>query len=947
MSNIRVYELAKELGLENKAVIELCAQLGIGGKSSHSNSLSDDEADRVRRSVIREAVSSSAEDTVRDVKMKNGSGIERRMGNVIRRRKKSEDEAPEGARLDLAISSSRVDDLRGDLPNYLDERRTREEALAQANALFERSSDNEQEEEEVEQPIEEKKWSLRSPNLTEISSPEVTGAAQQALVPEDAQSREQHAVLNNGASSEELGDSEVAAIGVFQEQEPATVDGAEISGEEDPLDEVRRRHDVRALKVLGKIALPEKAPAEKKPAVKKVKIVEELEEEVSPSAHKPGKHTRKWADGGAKLDRGGLKPKKQVLKKDELLDYETDRDVWRKGRDRKPKKGRADVLVQKAEVRESGPTRASKLVVKIDSEISVGELAKNMGAKVGDVITKLMSLGVMAGVNQLIDFDTATVVASEFGFTTANTGHDEEEFLSELKKADESALLVTRPPVVTVMGHVDHGKTSLLDAIRKTSVSEREAGGITQHIGAYNVRAPNGQFVTFIDTPGHEAFTAMRGRGAKVTDVVVLVVAADDGVMPQTIEAINHARAAEVPIVVAVNKIDKEGANIDFVKRQLADQGLIPEDWGGQVMFVPVSARTRQGIDELLEGILLQSEMLELKANPDRAGYGVVIESMLDRGRGAVITVLVKNGTLREGDVFLVGATTGKIKALWSHDGVRVKEVGPGFPVEVLGVSDTPEAGDEIFVMADEAQARQVAEHRALRKRNKELAQKGAVRGAMSLETFSEMMKQGAVHELPVIVKADTQGSVEALKESLGNLQRNDVQVKVIHAGVGGINESDIQLAHSSRAVVVGFNVRFESGASDMADKYGVDVRFFRVIYELLDSLTSAMLGLLAPTYKEKSLGRAEVRTTFKVPRLGTIAGSYVLNGIIERGANVRLIRDSRVVFEGKMASLRRFKDDVKEVGSGYECGIGIDGYSDIKDGDIIEVYKLEEVRPT
>lgn len=931
MGKTRVYELAKELGLDNKRVLELCTELGIEGKTSHSNSLSDDEADRIRRSVIRQAV--SGERGAKEIMIDGEPGVEQRKGNIIRRRKRTEDESKDqeeevesAAALDLTDVPGSTD-FKDSSPDLKAQRSERMDALAAANALFSEREAAEEAAAEAQAPV------------AEQQEPEQVSSEQEA----------------EAASPQEDAQPPAEAAAEAPDEQPAEQEVEEEQSKEDSLEETRRRHDVRAPKVLGRIELPQK---ETKPssAGKRDKPAKKQEEELVPGepvrdgAGKGARKKGRRGEGSESEDFDGPKRKrrKQVLRKADLLDYESDRDNWRRGRDKKSRKTKGDSGMSGGSAQPVGETKASKKVVKIEGEISVGEFAKAMGAKVGDVMKELMNLGVMVTINHLIDFDTASIVAGEFGFTTLNTGHDEDEFVKNLRAEVEDASLVSRPPVVTVMGHVDHGKTSLLDAIRQTSVTEDEAGGITQHIGAYNVKLPSGGSVTFIDTPGHEAFTAMRSRGAKVTDVVVLVVAADDGVMPQTIEAINHAKAAEVPIIVAINKIDKEDANIDRIRNQLAEYELIPEDWGGTTIMVPVSAMTREGIPDLLENLHLQAEILELEANPERNAFGVVVESTLDRGRGPVITVLIQNGTLRKGESFLAGAVTGRVRALIGDDGAQVEEAGPGIPVEVLGASNTPEAGTEFYVVESEAEARAVADHRAQRKRKKELASKGGVSGAgpLSLERFSEMVKEGELKDLPIIIKADVGGSLEAVREQVGSLSNEEVQVKIIHSGVGGITENDVQLASASNAIIVGFNVRASARAREMSEELSVDVRFFRVIYELVDSLTQALKGMLAPVIKEKTLGRVEVRQTFKVPKLGTVAGSYVIDGMVERGALVRLLRDDTVVFEGKMASLRRFKEDVREVQTGYECGIGIEGYSDIKDGDIIEVYKLEEVQP-
>jgi len=588
--------------------------------------------------------------------------------------------------------------------------------------------------------------------------------------------------------------------------------------------------------------------------------------------------------------------------------------------------------------------KASKKVVKIDEVITVGELAKGMSLKSGEVIKKLFDLGQMATINQPIDIDTARVIAEEFGFQVESVAFDETDFITAVKDEDPASNLM-RAPVVTVMGHVDHGKTSLLDAIRETSVAAKEHGGITQHIGAYKVILPSGKAVTFIDTPGHAAFTSMRARGAKVTDIVILVVAADDGVMPQTIEAISHAKAAKVPIVVAVNKMDKQGASIDRAKQQLAEHSVQSEDWGGEVMFFPVSALKKQGLKELLDGVLLQAEVLELKANPVRKATGTIIESRQDKGRGIVATILVQNGTLRVGDAYVSGAEYGRVKSMIDYNGIHLKEAGPSTPVEITGFSGIPEAGDDMFVVDSDSDAREIAQVRADKKTKKE--QLTSAGGPISFEAFSKKVSEKVVPELNIIIKADVHGSFEAVRTAVEKLIYDKVKVAVIHSAVGGITENDVKLAQTSKAVIVGFGVRAEPRATRDAEAAGVEIRYYNVIYELVDDIRNAMVGLLAPVRQEANLGRVEVRNTFVVPKIGTIAGGYVLDGMVKRGAMIRLLRDNKLIHEGKMSSLRRFKDDVKEVQSGYECGLGIEKYSDIKVGDIMEVFEIKEIADT
>jgi translation initiation factor IF-2 len=559
-----------------------------------------------------------------------------------------------------------------------------------------------------------------------------------------------------------------------------------------------------------------------------------------------------------------------------------------------------------------------------------------MGVKAGEVIKKLMGMGMMATINQVLDADTATLIASEFDHQVENVAFDAESALEvEHEVEEEQSALRTRPPVVTIMGHVDHGKTSLLDAIRSTNVTAQEHGGITQHIGAYHVQV-DGRSVTFLDTPGHEAFTAMRARGAKVTDIVVLVVAADDGVMPQTVEAINHARAAEVPIIVAVNKIDRPDANVEKVKRGLSEYGLAAEDWGGDTVFAPVSAKTHEGIPHLLEMLLLQADILEVTANPDKLARGTIIEAKLDRGRGPVATVLVQEGTLRVGDAFVCGSFYGKVRALIDDHGRKVESAPPSFPVEILGLQGVPQAGDSFIAVTDEAKARQVAEYRQSKQRETELVKSSKV----SLEELYDQIKTGDVKELRVVLKADVQGSVEAVTDALGRLSTGEVKLKVLHGSVGGITESDILLAAASNAIVIGFNVRPESKGAALAAKEGVEVRLYTIIYEAVADVRAAMEGLLEPTFREQTQARVDVRQIFNIAGVGTIAGCYVTEGKIARGNLVRLLRDQVVVHEGKLGSLKRFKDDVREVAAGYECGLSLEGYQDLKQGDVIEAFE-------
>ena len=630
----------------------------------------------------------------------------------------------------------------------------------------------------------------------------------------------------------------------------------------------------------------------------------------------------------------GARPikKKRVVKKDGV-DLLAEREM--RGA-RFPKKRRALPGKEQRKTEITTP-KASKRVVRISEGVTVGDLARNMGVKAGELIRKLMTMGVMSTMNQVLDPDTAALIAGEFGYNVENVAFNVESAIEE-DAEEQGGEPTPRPPVVTVMGHVDHGKTSLLDAIRHTEVTADEYGGITQHIGAYSVTL-HGRSITFVDTPGHEAFTSMRARGAKVTDIVVLVVAADEGIMPQTIEALNHARAAEVPIIVAINKVDRPEANVDRVKQQLSEQGLIPEDYGGQTITVPVSARTGEGLDRLLEMILLQADVLELKANPDRPARGTVVESQLDRGRGPVATVLIQEGTLHQGDPFVCSVYYGRVRAMLDHRGQKLSEAGPATPVEIFGLSGVPEPGTAFVAVADESKARQIAEFRQSKQREGELQKTSRV----SLEELSQKMRAGEVKELKVIVKGDVHGSVEALSEALRRLSAPEAKLEVIHASAGGISETDVTLASASGAIIIGFNVRPEPKAAALAEAEGVDIRLYTIIYEAINEAREALEGLLAPTYREKALGRAEVRQVFNISG-GTIAGTMVLDGKLTRGARARLVRDSRVVWEGKIGSLRRFKDDAREVLAGYECGVGLENFNDVKPEDIIETFEMEAV---
>ncbi|MDY6843106.1 MAG: translation initiation factor IF-2 [Thermodesulfobacteriota bacterium] len=696
--------------------------------------------------------------------------------------------------------------------------------------------------------------------------------------------------------------------------EPVLAEGEPLVSEEKPETEESKKLKIEELKVKKKAKEEEEEKLKGKVKKRKVRLVTYEEAEVRHTLH---------------------------YDKDEDNNVEISVVEWAKSpkeRSKHPTKRRVRVKPGDGRVAVLPTLKVVKKKLKVADTIMVGELSKRMGVKVNEVIKKLMELGTMATINYPLDFDTASIIAGEFNCELENITIDEDTLLG-VDEDDSPESLVPRPAVVTVMGHVDHGKTSLLDAIRQTNVMAAEAGGITQHIGAYHVVLPNGD-VIFLDTPGHEAFTAMRTRGAKVTDIVVLVVAADDGIKEQTVEAINHAKAANVPIIVAINKIDKPESNTDNVKRELSHYDLLPEQWGGNTIVVEVSAKKKEGITELLELILLQAEMMDLKANPHKHAKGAVIEAKLDKGRGPIATVLVEEGTLRVGDSFVVGTEYGKVRILINDKMDKVNSAGPSIPVEVLGISGVPQAGDSFISVSDEKKAKQITLLRQQKMRERELTWTKKI----TLEDLYDKIKEGKLKELNLIIKADVHGSLEALKEAFAEFKSDDVRLNVIHSFVGGITESDVMLASASNAVIIGFNVKPEQKTYTLINQEKVDVRLYNVIYEAIEDVKKAMEGMLEPKLEEKMLGRVEVRHLFNIPRFGTIAGSYVLDGKVVRHANARLLRDNTIVYTGKIVSLKRFKDDAREVSTGYECGIGLENYDDIRPGDIIEVHTFEKV---
>jgi translation initiation factor IF-2 len=852
MSKTRVYELAKEFGMDNKEFIARLKSLGITVKS-HSSTLEDSEVQRVRD----EFTASGAKEIVE----------QRIKSTVIRRRA-------------------------------------------------------------VRQPVEEEKVIEPEPVEPVVAEPPKEVRKEAVAAKEEPAKKAVPAPVTEKEAASKVKPAEKGAV-IPEEKPPVDVTAAA---------EVKKKEEAPA-RVLEKAA---EAPAEVKKEVRK-EAPKEPEKKPTPETEQKEKVTI-------------LKPWKKVAKQEpvEVIMEETPerkkafikqvvaRKEKRKGReieeeiDRTAKWRDKKAPVIKMKKTEITVPKAIKRRIRVEEAIRVGDLAKKMGVRASDVINKLLGLGMMVTINQSIDVDAASLIAADFGYQVEAVTS---EFDEALTKAEASpANLQPRAPVVTVMGHVDHGKTSLLDAIRQTNVIDGEAGGITQAIGAYHVHVKDRDIV-FLDTPGHEAFTAMRARGARVTDIVILVVAADDGVMEQTVEAINHSRVAGVPIIVAVNKIDKPGANTEKIKQELVKQNLVPEEWGGDVLFAEISAKKKVGIENLLEMILLQADVLELKADPDRPARGVIIEAKLDRGRGPVATVLIQEGTLREGDAFVSKREFGRVRAMIDDQGMRIKEAGPSMPVEVIGFSNVPQAGSEFICVEDEKKARGISDYFIRKEREKELAATSKV----TLEQLYARIKEGA-KELNVILKADVQGSIEALGEALAKLSTPEIKVKIIHSSTGAITETDVMLASASDALIIGFNVRPDARVVEVAEQEGIEIKLYDVIYDVINDVKAAMEGLLEPEYRETVQGHAEVREIFKIAKVGTIAGSYVTDGKIPRSANVRLVREGVVIYDGKILSLKRFKEDAREVTSGLECGITVENFNDIKTGDVIEAYTKEKV---
>ncbi len=904
MSKIRVYDLAKEAGMASKELADKLIDLGYNIKS-HSSTVDDDVADEIRRNVLGTVETEVVE---KRISTKGRATIIRRRSQTVRR-------APEAP------------------PPVEEEAEAADEA-----------------EEVLEEPAAEKpaakpaEKSAVKKKQEEVAAEEAAAPDSTAITPEEPETVVESAAEKPAAEAEpskKVEEQPSAAAEKKEEKKPKAKSVKRVVPPRKGLAKVIKKAAIQVPEEVPKTpARPARpktrvAPAQKPPEMKGVESVPGEETRAGKGKKKGKRLVQFRSEAEERSDRfkkgfGGKRKDRRGFGADGEYDYGS-RGMRGKGRKKK------------TEAPPPAETKAIKKRIKIYETISVGDLAHRMSIKVNQVIAKLMSLGVMATVNQILDIDTATLVAADFGYEVEQ-GMTEEIGVLQMEEQEQEVggKALPRPPVVTVMGHVDHGKTSILDSIRKTDVALGEAGGITQHIGAYYVRSSQGD-VVFLDTPGHAAFTEMRSRGAQVTDVVVLVVAADDGVKDQTKEAINHAQAAQVPIVVAINKIDKPDADTMRVKRELAELGLVPEEWGGDVIYCETSAKKGIGIEDLLNNILLQAEVLELKANPKRKARGRVIEAQLHKGRGPVATVLVQEGTLHLGEPIVIGQHSGKVRTLTNDKGEQIEEAGPAIPVEIQGLSGVPQAGDEFTVVRDEKMAKNVSASRQLRARELELASTSKI----SLDKLFDQVRLGDVKELRIVLRSDVQGTLEAFRGAMEELSTDEIKVRILHEGTGTITESDVLLASASDAIIIGFNVRPPVKVKELAAKEHVDIRFYDVIYHALDDIKNAMVGLLEPEFKEVVIGSAEVRETFQVPKIGTIAGCYVIDGKVARNAKVRVLRDGVVIYTGQMGSLKRFKDDAKEVASGYECGIGIDNFNDIKVDDIIEAFIMEEVEAT
>lgn len=922
MPNRRVYELAKDLGYDRQELVTKINDLGLSfSVANFMTKLTDDEISELQGALeTAEAVEETAADGPEEAEAAAVTAAP-----VVRRRKgkaSQQDESSDGEEA-AGIDGVRVRRRKVSRSTLQEDI---EAQVASAPAA------------EIESAAAEEAEVVEEPESVDVAEVESSAGPAEAEV--EAQ---QVAEVEDTVEAAEVDEQDASAA--VEDDVEAVV---EAPAETDEVAEESTEAEVEA--VAAEEEAPEAVVAPPQPASSEGK-----RRKSRSGAKKGGAQVLGQIDTSVVLDRLSAegkdfspgpsrkrRSKSKSSRKGRTKRVVEGRDLYGSKQRRKKRRSRNRKAPQKTQITEAAE---HKRVIRIEDVISVGDLAHEMGVKAGEVAMKLVEMGMMATVNTLLDFETAQLTSDEFGYTVENVAFDISNFYDTSPDPDDS--LLPRPPVVTVMGHVDHGKTSLLDAIRASDVTGGEAGGITQHIGAYTVDTGE-QRVTFVDTPGHEAFTELRARGAKVTDIVVLVIAADDGVMPQTVEAINHARDAGVPIIVAINKVDKPTANADRIRQALTEYQLVPEEWGGTTLFAEVSALERINIDGLIEMIALQAELEELTANPDRDAQGVIIEAELDVGRGPVATALVQRGTLRQGDIIVSGQHYGRVRTMHGNQGKALETAGPSVPVEITGLSGIPEAGEPFFVVEDERDAKRITENVA-EQRRKEVMASRAKEVTGSLEDLSKMIRQGQMKELKTVIKGDVQGSVEALKEAFSKVGNDEVRVKVIHAAVGGITESDINLAASSEtgAIIVGFNVRPDTRATEVAEKYGVKVVTHNVIYDAIDQIRQVLEGLLSPIVEERVIGKAEVRETFSAPKIGTIAGCYVTNGFVRRNAPARVIRNGVVIYESSVNSLRRFKDDVTEVKDGFECGLSITNFNDIKVGDVVEAYEHQEVAAT
>ena len=932
MAKIRIYELAQRMGLENKELLERLQQAGVEAKSH----MSVVDEDVVKSLDDKKEKPATQDEPVFDEKRIN-------TGLIRRRRKPEPPKAVEEPKTE-STSEPEVAPVQEEFPEpvatsepVVESEVEVVEPESQSVVAEEKSESAPQEPEEqvaVSAPV------VEAPVKAEpVAKIEETPVVAQEVVKTEVKIEQP---VKRKATRNQAAIVSPASDGVEAVAKPSG-SGAKILGRvELPQSALRNEGGGRGKKGAPRPSKPQGAgprperkesggEAPSRPVVNRAAAAPEMP--IEDASRDRNNRKKKKSKGSSDYASNGA-GREQRRRRDRMEVFEPDQ-----GKMRRPKKNQK--IAKQTEIT---IPKAIKRKIRISDVITVGELAKRMGVKANDLIRELMRQGSMVTINHPLDYETAAILAADFNYEVENVAFDELSVLESddlQEKGDGgSGNLQERPAVVTIMGHVDHGKTSLLDAIRQANIADGEAGGITQHIGAYDVQVHD-KTISFLDTPGHEAFTAMRSRGAQVTDIVILVVAADDGVMPQTKEAISHSKAAGVPMIVAVNKIDKPGANPERVKQELTEFQMVPEEWGGDTIFVEVSAKKRLNLDQLLEMILLQAEVLELRADPTKRCKGTIVEARLDKGRGAVATVLVQDGTLHIGDPIVAGLHFGRVRTMINDRGVSVKEAGPSIPVEVTGLQGVPDAGDTLHALENEKTAKEVAQHRQQKIRETELAKNSR----LSLDQLYARIQEGNVEELKVIVKADVQGSVEAVKDSLSKLSTDSCRLTVVHTGVGGITESDVSLASASDAIIIGFSVRPEPKAAQLAEQENVDIRLYSIIYDAVNDIRDAMEGLLAPTLREKHLGRIEVRETFNVSKVGTIAGCMVIDGKVHRHAQVRLVRDSIVIWEGALNSLKRFKDDVKEVATGYECGIGLEKYNDIKVGDIIEAYEMEETK--